>query len=84
MDIYFSTDAPVVNIDLLEQKVKIGTSTGQTQNSTGTGDLDIPHLLLGFPIKGHPMPGFRHTVIGVGALFDANCTVTFTFKAIII
>ena len=44
MDIYFSTDAPIVNIDLSAPKVKVGTATGKTQQSTGTGDLDLPHL----------------------------------------
>ena len=43
-DIYFSTNAPIVNIDLLAPKVKVGTETGKTQQSTGTGDLDLPHL----------------------------------------
>ena len=30
------------------------------------------------------MPGFRYTLVGVGPLCDADCTVTFTRKAIII
>ena len=30
------------------------------------------------------MPGFRHTLIGVGPLCDAKCTVTFTREAIIV
>ena len=30
------------------------------------------------------MPGFRHTLIGVGPLCDADCTVTFTHAAVII
>ena len=30
------------------------------------------------------MPGFRHTLVGVGPLCDADCTVTFTREAIII
>ena len=47
-------------------------------------DLDLPHLPLGFPIKGHLMPGFHHTVVGVGPLYDDDCTVTFTREAVII
>ena len=30
------------------------------------------------------MPGFRHTLIGVGPLCDADCTVTFTHEAVIV
>ena len=83
-DIYFSTDAPIVNIDLLAPKVKVGTATGQTQKSTGTGDLNLPHLPSGFPIKGHLMPGFCHTLIGVGPLCDVDCTVTFIREGVIV
>ena len=65
-------------------KVKVGTATGQTQQYTGGGDLELPHIPSGFSIKGHIMPGFRHTLIGVSSLCDANCKVTFTRKAIIV
>ena len=30
------------------------------------------------------MPGFRHTLIGVGPLCDVDCTVTFTHEAVIV
>ena len=30
------------------------------------------------------MPGFRHTLIGVGPLVDADCTFTFTREAVIV
>ena len=83
-DIYFSTDAPIVNIDLSAPKVKVGTATGQTQQSTGTGDLNLHHIPSGFPAKGHLMPGFCHNLIGVGPLCDAECTVTFTSEAVIV
>ena len=65
-------------------KFKVGTSTGQTQKSTGRGNLDFPHLPLGFTIKGHIIPGFHHNLTWVGPLCDANCTVTFTREAIIV
>ena len=83
-DIYFSTDAAVVNIDRASPKVTVGTATGQTQQSLGTGNPSLPHLLLRFPINGHIMPGFRHNLIGVGPLCDVEYTVTFTSKEIII
>ena len=30
------------------------------------------------------MPGFRHTLIGVGPLCDADCTVTFTSADVVV
>ena len=30
------------------------------------------------------MPGFRHTLIGVGAVCDSNCVFTFTNEAVIV
>ena len=82
-DIYFSADAPMVNIDHSAPKVTVGTATGQTQSSTGTGELNLPKLPSDFLVTGHIMPGFRHTLIGVGPLCDADCTVTFTRVAVI-
>ena len=58
-DIYFSTDDPVVNIDLSVTKVKIFTATKQTQKSTGTGNLYLPHLPSGFPVKVNLLDTFQ-------------------------
>ena len=83
-DIYFDINSPVVNIDHTAPKFTVGTTTGQTQQSTGTGDLDFPHLLSEFTIKGHLVSGFRHTLVGVGPICDADYTVTFTREAAIV
>ena len=83
-DIYFSADAPMVNIDRAAPKVTIGTATGQTQLSTVTGEINLPKLHANFPVTGHIMPGFRHTLIDVGPLCDADCTVIFTSAAVIV
>ena len=74
----------MVNIDRAAPKVTVGIATGQFQKSTVTGDLDLPHLPSGFPTKGHLMPGFRHILVDLGPLCDADCTVTFTRKAVIV
>ena len=74
----------MVNIDHAAPKVTVGTATGQTQQSAGTVNLALPHLPSEFPIKGYLMPGFRHTLIGVGPLCDADCAVTFTRESVII
>ena len=83
-DIYFSVDATIVNIDRSAPKVIVGTATGQSQNSTGTGELNLPKLPSGLPVTGHIMPGFRHTLIGIGPICYADCTVTFTRVAVIV
>ena len=64
--------------------VTVGTATGQNKQSTGTWDLDLPYLQLGFPIKEYLTPGFHHTLIGVGLLCDDDYTVTFTREAVIV
>ena len=84
MDIYFAAYAPIVNVNLSSPSVKEGTATGQTQQSTGTGGLNLPQLPSGFPLTGHIIPGFSHTLIGVGPLCDADCTVTFTHESVIV
>ena len=74
----------MVNVNLSASTIKVGTATGQTQKSNGTGDLNLPHLPSGFLITGNIIPGFRNTLIGVDPLCDAKCTVTFTREAVIV
>ena len=83
-DIYFSADAPIVNVNLLAPKVTVGTTTGQSQQFTGTAELNFPKLPSGFPVTRHIIPGFSHTLIVVVPLCDADCTVTFTRAAVIV
>ena len=80
----FAADAPVVNIYRAVPRVTLGTATRQTQQYAGTGNLALPHLLSGFSTKGNLLPGFRHTLIGLGTLCDADCAFTFTRKAVIV
>ena len=74
----------MVNIDRVATKVTVGMATGQTQVSIGTGELNLPKLPANLPVTGHIMPGFRHTLIGVGPLCDAECTVIFTSTAVVV
>ena len=48
------------------------------------GNLALPHLLEKCPTKGCLIPSFRHTLIGVGPLCDADCSVTFMHKVVIV
>ena len=74
----------MVNINHSSHKVTVGIATGQTRISAGTGELNLPKLPSDFPVTGYIMPGFKHTLIGVGPLCDADCTVTFTRAAVIV
>ena len=82
--IYFAEGAPVSNIDPHAPAVTVGTATGQRQLSTATAELRIPHLPAEFPRKGHIMPGFEQTLIGVGPICDAGFTVTFSSDAVVV
>ena len=74
----------MVNIERAAPNVTVRTATGQAQQSTGTGDLDLPHIPSGFKIKGHLMSIFCHTLVRVGQLCDSDCTVTFMRGAVIV
>ena len=50
---------------------------GKLASSIATSTLHIPQLNADFPIKGYIMPTFTNTLIGVGHICDANCTVVF-------
>ena len=45
--------------------------------SVATATLPIPQLAADFPTTGYIMPTFTNTLIGVGPICDANCTVVF-------
>ena len=82
--IFFGDGAPVANKNFKAPKVTVGTATGAIRQSAGTADLDLPQLPLGFPTEGHMMPGFPHTLVGLGPLCDAGCEVTFTKDSVVI
>ena len=83
-NIYFAKDAAICNFDLSAPKVNVGTATGQVQRSTGTAELNLPSLPANFPTKGHEMPSFKHTLLGIGKICDADCKVVFTKEAVVV
>ena len=83
-NIYFAKDATICNFDSSAPKVNVGTATGQVQRSTGTAELNLPSLLANFPTKGHVMPSFKHTLLGIGKICDADCKVVFTKEAVVV
>ena len=75
--IYFAPDAPVSDKDPQAPPITVGTATGQVQRSSASATLALPQLPSDFPRTGHIMPGFQHTIIGVGPICDANFSVLF-------
>ena len=81
--LYFALNAPVINTNPVAPEIAVGTVTGQVQNFTATGQLALPNLPLTFPTTGHIMPGFNHTLLGVGPIYKANYTIPFSKDAIV-
>ena len=82
--VYNFTNAQVTNINPAAPAIAVGTATGQVQRSTATGQLSLPNIPNNFPSTGHIMPGFNHTLLGVGPICDADCMVTFSRDAVVV
>ena len=83
-NIHFAKDAPHINFNPTAPKVNVGTATGQVQQSTGTAELNLPSLPESFPTTGRAMPSFKHTLLGIGKICDADCKVVFTKEAVVV
>ena len=82
--LYFSKNAPVINFDLTATTVTVGTASCQPHQSSGAADLGLPNLPTCFPLSGKVVPSFKHTLIGLGPMWNANCKVFFTKGEVII
>ena len=66
------------DIDVSAPKISVGTATGQAQRSAAAANFPkLPQLPEDFPRTGHVMPSFKHTLIGIGPICDADCKVLF-------
>ena len=75
--IYIAPNAPYEKIDTTGKHTRVGTANGQVANSTAMATLPIPQVKADFPTKGYIMPKLTNTLIGVGPICDADCTVVF-------
>ena len=82
--IYIDPSAPDGPPDTITKIVRFGTDTGQIQHSLAIAYLPIPQLANGLPTTGKIMPNFTNTVIGVGPIYDAECTVLFTNQDVMV
>ena len=72
---YIAPNAPYGKMNTREKQIRVGTVNGQVASSIATATLPISQLNADFPTKGYIMPTFTNTLIGVGPICDANCTV---------
>ena len=75
--LYIAPNAPYDQLDTTASTIIVGTTNGQVALSTVKATLTIPQLAADFPTAGYIMPTFTNTLIGVGPICDANCTVVF-------
>ena len=76
--IYFEPAAPVCDVNPQAPAIAVGTATGHVQHSTASAKFVLPQLSGKFPRTGHIMQGFKHTLIDVGQICDADFSVSFT------
>ena len=74
---YIAQNAPYGQINTTAKKIRSGTENGQVSSSTATAMIPIPQLDADFSTTGYIMPTFTNTLIGMGPICDANCTVVF-------
>ena len=74
---YIALNAPYDKMNTIEKQIRVGTANGKVAISIATATLPILQLNADFHTKGYIMPTFTNTLIGVGPICDANCTVVF-------
>ena len=78
--LYIPPNAPHVPPDTSAATIKVGTYNGQVETSAAKDTLPITKLAADFPTTGYTITSFTNTLIGVGPICDANCTVVFKKK----
>ena len=61
----------------------VNTAAAHLITLSATAALNIPHLSHQ-ACTGHAMPQFTNNLIGIGKICDAQCTVSFTNKEVIV
>ena len=74
--VYLDKGAPFTNINPSDSTICVGTATGQVQQSAALCTLALPQLPTAV-YKGHILSIWMHSLVGVGTICDANCTVVF-------
>ena len=75
--LYIAPTAPHGLKDTSAATIKVGKANGQVESSAAKATIHIPQLASAFHTKGYIIQSFNSTLIGVGPICDANCTVVF-------
>jgi hypothetical protein len=75
---YFSSSAPVANLNLDSPTVCIRVAKGLPERSVASATLTSVPSLPPAAMQGHVMPSSPHTLIGLGPFADLGYTITFT------
>ena len=75
--LYIAPTAPRGLPDISSDTIKVGTGNGHVEKYSVKATLSIPQLAEDFPTTGYIIPSFSNTIIGVGPICDANCTLVF-------
>ena len=79
---YIAPNAPHGLLDTSAATIKIVTANGQVSTSATRDTLPISQLAADFPTTGYIMSAFTNTLIGVGSICDADCTIVFNKKEV--
>ena len=78
----FTPESLVPNANKTAATIRVGTATGQAQESEASCKLPLPDLPSG--LFGHVMSGLKHNMLGIGNLCDKYCKDLFTKQSFII
>ena len=78
--LYITPSAPHGTPETSAATIKVGTENGQVENLSAKDKLPIPQLEADFPTTGYIMLSYTTTLIFVGPICDADCTVVFNKK----
>jgi hypothetical protein len=80
--IYFVPGAPVSNLDHKAPTVGVHIANGLPERSIASATLASAPSLPPSAMRGHVMPSFPHTLIGLGPFADLDCQIVFTKTAV--
>ena len=78
--LYIVPTAPHGPLDTSAATIKVGTANVQVETLAAKATLHIMQSASDFPTTGYIMTSFTNTLIGVGPICDAKCTVVFQQK----
>ena len=77
-NIYYAPNSPLFKLDPSEPRVHVGPANGHMARLSTTAEAAIPQLAHDFPTTMYVIPVFKHTLVCIGPIFDAECKVTFS------